>query len=101
MAVGNGSAVVDCGGNRNGGSGIACGDDCLIQDNAASANAIDGMSVGAGGTVIHNAAGDNQFFGLATAANAGYGKNVWFGNGVGCVVFGTSMGDNVCNGDRL
>jgi hypothetical protein len=101
IATGYRSAVVDCGGNRNGGAGIVCGDDCLIQDNTADANAIDGMYIGGGSTIIHNVAGDNKFFGLATAANAGYGKNVWFSNGVGCVTFGTSMGDNICNGNRL
>jgi hypothetical protein len=101
IAAGHRSVVVDCGGNQNAGAGIVCGDDCLIEGNTADANAIDGMYIGGGSTIIHNAAGDNQFFGLATAANAGYGKNVWFSNAVGCVTFGTSMGDNICNGNRL
>jgi hypothetical protein len=101
IATGNNSEVDNCGANSNAGAGIVCGDDCLIQDNGANANSVDGMYTGTGGTVIRNAASDNTFYGIHSGSNAGLGTNVLGNNGLGCFDFGTSMGDNVCNGSIL
>jgi hypothetical protein len=101
IAAGNNSEIDDCGANSNAGAGLVCGNDCLIQDDVASANAVDGMYTGTGGTIIRNTASDNTFYGIHSGSNAGLGKNVMGNNGLGCFDFGTSMGDNVCNGSPL
>ena len=99
IQVGNRSEVTDSAGNANSSEGIHCGADCVIYDNTANGNTIRGICTSTGGSIIRNSAAGNGV-GLDLDTNSGYGKNVMENNGSGCVVNGTSMGDNVCNGVR-
>jgi hypothetical protein len=128
IAVGNSSTVEGCTANSNiGGTGILCnGSLCVITGNTASTNAT-GISCTSACVISGNSANGNTSNGIdcsgsscvvsgntstfntnrgieASDSTTGYGGNVMYDDfgtttaGAGCVAGGTSLGNNLCNG---
>jgi hypothetical protein len=89
--------------SNNNTAGILCGRDCLISANTVNSNT-EGILTSDNAAVLGNSASLNGDIGVdllgAVPVSSGFGKNVMEDNLI-CWEGGTSMGDNVCNGNRF